>query len=224
MSSLLPAYTHIINPRLKHTYLLFDDTGTLVIKSPGLSIDHIEQLLIQKSAWIERSRRKIASKKGRYPDFTNNPYLYFLGTPFQVILEKNTSKTTKLDFDNNVFKLIYHTFDTALFTKRIDTFYKQEVQRYIPPLVDQWAEKMGCSYQTVRFRKTKRQWGSCSSGNVLSFNTMLMKLPKHLIEYVIVHELSHIHHKHHQHAFWNCVEHYLPDYKKRIAELKTYTP
>ena len=224
MSSLLPAYTHIVNPKLKHTYLLFDDTGTLVIKSPGLSIHHIEQLLIQKSAWIERSRRKIASKKGRYPDFSNDPYLYFLGKPFPILLEKHTSKTTKLCFDNSVFRLTYHMYEPLLFVKHIDTFYKQEAQQYIPPLVAAWAEKMHCSYQTLRFRKTKRQWGSCSSGNVLSFNTMLMKLPKHLIEYVIVHELSHIHYKHHQHAFWKCVERYLPDYKARVAELKTYTP
>ena len=224
MSSLLPAYTHIINPRLKHTYLAFDDTGTLVIKSPGLSNRHIEQLLIQKSAWIERSRRKIASKKGRYPDFANDPCLYFLGSPFPVLLEKHTHKTTKLCFDNSVFRLTYHTYEPLRFIKHIDTFYKQKAQQYIPPLVTQWAKRMELSFQAIRFRKTKRQWGSCSSGNVLSFNTMLMKLPKHLIEYVIVHELSHIHHKHHQHAFWNCVEHYLPDYKKRIAELKTYTP
>ena len=224
MSSILPSYTHIVNPKLKHTYLSFDDTGNLIIKSPGLSPRHIEQLLIKKAAWVQRSRDKISSKKGRFPDFTNNPYLYFLGTPLQIVLEKNTSKITKLDFDNDVFKLIYHTFDTTLFAKRIDTFYKQEAKRYIPPLVDQWAKRMELSFQEIRFRKTKRQWGSCSSGNTLSFNTMLMKLPKHLIEYVIVHELSHIHHKHHRHTFWKCVEHYLPDYKDRVAELKTYTP
>ncbi len=224
MSSLLPAYTHIVNPRLKHTYLLFDDAGTLVIKSPGLSTHHIEQLLIKKSAWIQKSRKKIAAKKGHMPDFSKNPHLYFLGSPFPLLLEKHTAKTTKLHFDNHHFQLTYHTYDPTRFTKHIDTFYKQEAQQYIPPLVTQWAKQMELSFQAIRFRKTKRQWGSCSSGNILNFNTMLMKLPEHLIEYVIVHELSHIDHKHHQRDFWNCVERYLPDYKERVAELKTYTP
>ena len=75
----------------------------------------------------------------------------------------------------------------------------------------------------IRFRKTKRQWGSCSGKNVLSFNTMLMKLPLSVIQYIIVHELAHIKHKHHQKSFWKLVEEHLPDYRQRVAELHTYT-
>ncbi|SFV89956.1 Putative predicted metal-dependent hydrolase [hydrothermal vent metagenome] len=224
MSSLLPSYTHIVNPKLKHTYLSFDDTGSLVIKSPGLSPHHIEQLLIKKSAWIQRSKKKIASKKGYYPDFSKDPHLYFLGQAVPVLLERHTLKNTKLIFENSLFRLQYHTYDPERFTKHIDTFYRQKAQQYIPPRVEQWAKRMGVTFQSVRFRKTKRQWGSCSCSNTLSFNTMLMKLPQKLIDYVIVHELSHINHKHHRQTFWQCVEHYLPDYKANVAELKTYTP
>ena len=51
---------------------------------------------------------------------------------------------------------------------------------------------------------------------------MLMKLPIDVINYVIVHELAHIEHKHHQKSFWACVKHYLPNYQKHVQELKQY--
>ena len=87
-----------------------------------------------------------------------------------------------------------------------------------------WAQKMGVSYNSIKYRKAKRQWGSCSAKNDLSFNPMLMKLPPEVIEYVIVHELAHIRHKHHQKAFWAFVEKHMPNYRNHEAVLKTYTP
>ena len=51
---------------------------------------------------------------------------------------------------------------------------------------------------------------------------MMMKLPQNVIEYIIVHELAHISHKHHQKPFWDLVAKHLPEYKMHIAILKTY--
>ena len=63
--SLLPQYTHIVNPKLKHIYLTFDDEGNLVIKSPKVSQKKIEQLILKKTSWINHSREKIQKKKGK---------------------------------------------------------------------------------------------------------------------------------------------------------------
>ena len=221
--SLLPGYTHIINPRLKHTYLSFDEEGELVIKSPKVSLQYIEQLLIKKSAWINRSREKIRSKKGRAVNFSHEPRLYFKGETFPLMLIPREKKHCTLTFDQRSFQLYYHHYDTALFEKHINRFYKQSAEVQIPALVDLWAEKMQLSPQKISFRKTKRQWGSCSRENRISFNTMMMKLPQNVIEYIIVHELAHIRHKHHQKSFWHCVEKAMPDYRSHRAELKHYT-
>ena len=221
--SLLPQYTHIVNPRLKHIYLTFDDEGNLVIKSPKVSQRQIEQLLLKKSSWINNSREKIQQKKGRSLNFSNTLELYYLGKAYPIELVQHHKKRVHFDFDGEKFTLSYHTYDERLFQTHLDRFYKMQVQKYVPSYVESWAEKMGLSPTNLRFRKTKRQWGSCSGKNVLSFNTMMMKLPHDVIEYIIVHELAHIKHKHHQKDFWHLVAQYLPDYKKQIKELKYYT-
>ena len=145
-----------------------------------------------------------------------------MGKVYSLTLVRHSKKRTHLAFDGGAFRLFYHTYDEKLFQTHLDRFYKTEAQNHIPEHVAFWAEKMRLSPTHVRFRKTKRQWGSCSGKNVLSFNTMMMKLPHDVIQYIIVHELAHIKHKHHQKAFWQMVEHYLPDYRKQVAELKNY--
>jgi predicted metal-dependent hydrolase len=224
MNGILPHYTHHINPKLKHTYLSFNDEGELIIRSPRVSSAYIEALLIKKSAWIQRSQQRILQKKGRTPTLLDDAHLYYLGTPYPLRLSSHSRKRTLLSLDEEVFHLHYHTFEPSLLHRHIDRFYKKEAERFIPPLVASWAQKMHLEYGNLRFRKTKRQWGSCSSRNDLSFNTMLMKLPEETINYVIVHELAHIVHKHHQKAFWKLVEQTMPAYREQVALLRTFTP
>jgi len=76
----------------------------------------------------------------------------------------------------------------------------------------------------ITFRKTKRRWGSCSAKDELSFTSSLIQLPLACIEYIIVHELSHIKHKHHQKAFWLHVERFMPEFRKYEKMLKSYSP
>lgn len=221
--SLLPQYKHIINFKLKHIYLSFDESGDLVIKSPKVSLHQIEKLLLKKASWIEKSREKLLLKKGKALDFSKTPELYFMGVVYPVILTAHDKKKSQLHFDGAKFTLLYYKYDESLFQKHVDNFYKIQAQKQLPSWLEEWGEMMSLSPSGIRFRKTKRQWGSCSGKNVLSFNTMIMKLPQDVIQYIIVHELAHIRHKHHQKAFWKEVECYLPDYKTQVQELKNYT-
>jgi len=146
-----------------------------------------------------------------------------LGESHSLVLLPYDKKHTKLHFDGDTFFLYYSQYNPDTFEKYIDAFYKKEAQAYLTPLLKTWAKRMRVTYHQVRFRKTKRQWGSCSSHNDISLNTMMMKLPLDVIEYVVVHELAHVTHKHHQKTFWTQVETYLPHYKTQVKRLKEFT-
>lgn len=220
---LLPAYTHVVNSKLKHTYLLFDDEANLIIKSPKISHKYLETILLKKSSWIKKSQDKILQKKGKKLLFNGDENLYFYGKSYPLVLKKYQNKRTKLVFEDEQFSLFYSNYDENIFQKYINSFYAQKAKDEIPIIVSKWSEVMQLNYSRVSFRKTKRQWGSCSGQNNLSFNTMIIKLPKDVIQYIVVHELAHIKHKHHKKSFWSLVENYLPNYKEQITELKKYT-
>lgn len=73
----------------------------------------------------------------------------------------------------------------------------------------------------LRTRKMKTRWGVCNRGSMsITLNTLLIHKSYFLIDYVIVHELSHFEHMDHSQAFWKCVELYYPEYKQARKELK----
>jgi predicted metal-dependent hydrolase len=221
---LLPRYTHIVNPRLKHTYIGFDEEGELVIRSPEASQHYIETLLIKRSAWIERARERIRSRKGRVRLAPKGGEIVFLGDVYPLQFREGRCRYQLRLTEEEVFLFVCETFDYGRCSKALDAFYRKETERIVTPLVRKWSDTMALFPAKVRYRKTKRQWGSCSSHNTLSFNTMLAKVPVEAIEYVVVHELAHIRHKHHQRTFWELVEKVLPDYRERQAILRQYIP
>lgn len=86
------------------------------------------------------------------------------------------------------------------------------LEKYAKPRVD---------YDKVCVRAQKTVWGSCSSKKNLNFNCLLCLLPESVVEYVVVHEVSHLKVMNHSPMFWKEVERLLPDYKTRRKQLKS---
>lgn len=101
---------------------------------------------------------------------------------------------------------------------------RKQAKKYLPYRLDYFAKLHGYKYQKLRFSHAKTRWGSCSSGGTISLNIALMDLPKHLRDYVIIHELAHLSHLNHSSAFWQEVALHDPDYQTHRQELKNYSP
>jgi predicted metal-dependent hydrolase len=106
--------------------------------------------------------------------------------------------------------------------KNIDKFYRAEIEKILPQKVDEYSKKMNLFPTSISYRKNKRTWGSCNYKNGLNFNILLMKFPIEVMEYVIIHELSHIKHKNHSKNFWNLVAFYCPNYKEVEKSFKKF--
>ena len=93
--------------------------------------------------------------------------------------------------------------------------WRRQAAEQLPPLVRLWAQRMGVQPAGITITAARTRFGSCSGKNRLSFSLYLMAYPPDAIEYVVVHELAHIRHHDHSHAFYREVETYLPDWKRR---------
>lgn len=81
---------------------------------------------------------------------------------------------------------------------------------------------MGLNYGRIFLRTQTTKWACCSSKHNLSFNLAMFALPENLREYIIIHELVHLHEPNHSKAFWEMVGFYYPDYREAEQELKKY--
>ena len=91
---------------------------------------------------------------------------------------------------------------------------------YIPTRVSYFAKIMGVSYNRISIRTQKTRWGSCSNKGNLNFNALLMLTSKDIIDYVVIHELSHRIEMNHSPRFWSIVENVLPNYRVQRKWLK----
>lgn len=93
---------------------------------------------------------------------------------------------------------------------------------YLPHRTMELAQDLGFTYLQVVCRHQTSRWGSCSYANSISLNIELMRLPPELRDYIIVHELTHTIHKHHQDAFWEHLERVLPWALKLDREMRKW--
>ena len=104
--------------------------------------------------------------------------------------------------------------------ENITAWLKSEAGKIIEERVARYANIMGVSYSGVKTSEAKGRWGSCSSKDSLNFAWRLVLAPLGIIDYVVVHELSHITYKNHSPQFWARVKTVLPNYKEQQDWLK----
>jgi len=117
--------------------------------------------------------------------------------------------------DNHVIRMIR---DECIKALRI------EAKSYLPHRLKYMAKNHGFIYNKIRFSHSGGRWGSCNSQGTISLNIALMKLPFELIDYVLIHELSHTVQMNHSQDFWNVVSLCDPDYKQKRKILKSHSP
>lgn len=97
---------------------------------------------------------------------------------------------------------------------------RREAKRILPQRVAHYSAIMGLQPTGIKITSARRRFGSCSAKNSLCFSLYLMQYPMEAIDYVVVHELAHVRHKHHQSEFYDLVATVLPDWKVRRNLLK----
>ncbi len=101
---------------------------------------------------------------------------------------------------------------------------KLQAEQLLPQRLDALSIQHGFSYNTVSVRQLKSRWGSCDQKKHITLNYFLMQLPWHLIDYVLIHELTHTEILRHGPDFWKVIESKLPDAKKLRKEIRRYQP
>lgn len=138
-------------------------------------------------------------------------YIYYLG------------KAYKIASIEEGYRLVdEHFLSDRYLEDNLALFYKTQAKEYLPGRVEMLASKFGDRYAKVHITAAKTRWGSCSSKGNINLSYRLMMLPPGTIDYVIIHELCHLHHFNHSKAFWKLVQQRCKDYKQHENELKKF--
>lgn len=141
--------------------------------------------------------------------------LFLLGERYEITLVKELSIT--LDTQQKRLFIPEKNAQTQLVK-----WCKDNAKRILTQVTERYAEKMSVSYQSVTITSARSRWGCCTFDNRLRYSYRLIFTPKEVLEYVVVHELSHILQKNHSSAFWCEVEKFVPDWKRKRKWLREH--
>lgn len=100
--------------------------------------------------------------------------------------------------------------------------HKETARTLLAARTAHFAPVVGVTVGRIVIRDTRRSWGSCSSKGNLNFSYKLLFLPACWRDYIIVHELCHLHHLNHGALFWQEVERVMPEYRTHMVALRQF--
>ena len=95
---------------------------------------------------------------------------------------------------------------------------RRQAKAELPSRLAELAARYGFTYNRVSIKHNATNWGSCSSKGNINLNLSIMRLPRVLQDYVLLHELCHLRHQDHGHGFHLLLEHVLTDHIVRMLE------
>jgi len=211
--------------KVKNINLRIKPNMEIYISVPmNLHRDYIENFIRSKEEWIKSVLKKVEDVKEKQKGFEykNGEIYKFLGKEYNLIVRTGNFNGVSLknDAKSNVMILtvnenIFENIDEK--KKVMEKWYFENAKKLFLKFVEKWLEILDEHVEKVAIKPMKTRWGSCNYvKKYINLNTELMKRTPFEIEYVILHELTHLKYPNHGKGFYNYIERYMPNYK--VAE------
>ncbi len=176
---------------------------------------------ISKLAWIRDQQRKLGCQARETPrQFVERESHYVWGRRYLMTVDYQNVKPTVILSNKRITLIVRPGSSTEKRAELMHEWHKLLLHEVVPPLVQKWERKLKVSVSGYFLQRMKTKWGSCnhSAGNI-RLNTELVKKPKDLLEYVIVHEMAHLIEPTHSECFIAILEEHYPSWREARAEL-----
>ena len=196
--------------------------GRVTLVTPkSTRIDVARAYAISKLGWIRKQQEKLLSQARETPrEFIERESHYLWGRRHLLTVKFADAKPSVV-LDHKRITLTVRTGTDA--NKRatvIHAWHKSLLHEVVPPLIEKWEPKIGVKVDAYFLQKMKTKWGSCNRrANHIRLNTELVKKPRDLLEYVVVHEMVHLLEPNHNDRFVKILANHYPTWREARNEL-----
>lgn len=209
--------------------------GQVLVRAP-YCVDEkfISTLIHKKSAWLKTKIAQQSQADDFCCDFSQGSTLFLFGqlVTLHITFAKQACTLLTEDINNqqvltivlaerNQNKLSNNVLLATAVKKHIEKYFKQQAEDIIPLKVETYSQLTSLTPTSIKIRQYRSRWGSCNNRGELSFNYLLMMLPISVINYVVIHELSHLQHLNHSKEFWQLVAKHFPNFIQAKQWIKT---
>mgnify|MGYP000019878934 FL=1 len=198
-----------------------DRDGSLILSLPdNCPLEEGRAYAEEKQFWIytKLAERKLLRRPTRPKRYVEGEGHYYLGRSYRLkLIDDARPDVPPLRLYRGRWCLRADEREHA--DEHFRSWYVSHGQDYIEDRVERYANRLEVDPSGVKVRPLGYRWGSCSPDGTLNFHWRSILLPARLVDYVVVHEMVHLHEPRHDDAFWMRVERAMPDYERRKREL-----
>ena len=215
--------------KVKNINLRIRPNMEIYISAPmNLHSDYIENFIRSKEKWIKQVLQKIEeAKQNQLPSqYLSGEKHKYLGKEYELEVKQGNSNRVSLKEGKIILTVISNIFENSDEKKKVmEKWYFENAQKVFVNAIQKWLKILDESIEKLSIKPMKSRWGSCNYvKRYINLNTELIKRTQFEIEYVVLHELTHLKYPNHGKGFYRYIENYMPNYKmaEKLLNAKHY--
>lgn len=196
--------------------------GRVTLAAPSNTrIEVARAYAISKLVWIREQQKKLECQARETPrQFLERESHHIWGRRYLMTVEHQDAKPSVVLSNKRIILTVRPECNSEKRAEVMHEWHKSLLHEVVPPLIQKWERKLKVRVSGYFLQRMKTKWGSCNhaAGNI-RLNTELVKKPRDLLEYVIVHEMAHLIEPTHSSRFISILDEYYPSWREARAEI-----
>jgi len=210
----------IIRENRKSLKITITPDAKIIIYSPlKLSFDKINEIIKTKETLLNKKLNQVRETNVKNQDLFSYKKVLLLGKEYFIV---PTTKVEKVFFSEDMFLVPKKYFELNKISFFIRKTLKKLAEKIITQRLYELIEQKNIKYKftKISYGNFKSKWGSCDNNGVIKFNWRLVMLESSIIDFVILHEISHLKELNHSKQFYNILTSLYPNWKAERKKLK----
>lgn len=208
----------IVRKAIKNLHLgVYPPNGRVRVAAPlVLSDDAVRLAVIGKLGWIRKQQSRFAAQPRQAErEMVSGESHYFLGRRYRLRVVERKGPGRVVVRNRTTLELQVPSGTRMRDRERVlQRWYRERLRELIPPLLVKWERLLGVETPRWGIKRMKTKWGACSvDARRIWLNLELAKKPMQCLEYLIVHELTHLIERHHSNRFVSLMDRHLPHWR-----------
>lgn len=208
---------------VKHVHLsVHPPLGAITLVAPiDTRLEVVRAYVITKLGWIREQQAQLLAQARETPrQFVTRESHYVWGKRYLLtVIEHDQKPAVTLDH-RRITLSVRHGSDHSQREETMHEWHKRLLHAAVPSLIKKWEAYLNVTVARYFLQRMKTRWGSCNpQAHHIRLNTELVKKPKDLLEYVIVHEMAHLIEANHSERFVALLDTHVPNWREARAEL-----
>lgn len=207
----------LVQKDIKNIHLsVYPPTGRVKVAAPTrMAPDVIRAYVISKLGWIKKQRVKFRKQEREAPrDFVSRESHYYMGRRYLLKVIEHEGPGRIVLKHRTIEMYVRPSTPRVKKQELLQEWYRQRLKEAIPPIIAKWEKELNVRVAQFGIRKMRTKWGTCNPVTKrIWINLELAKKPVECLEYIVLHEITHLLERNHNERFVALLNHYMPSWQ-----------